>query len=172
MAGCLLDPQQDVPAHHHVGQAALIGVLALDGADHPAVTHDAHAVADLHHLVQLVRDEDGGVALGGELAQEAEETHRLLRREHGGGLVHDEHLGVAVKGLEDLHLLLQAHGQVVDAGVGVDVEAELLDEFAGAALGGAVVEHRSHVRLVTEHQVLGHRQRLHQHEVLVHHADA
>ena len=48
----------------------------------------------------------------------------LLRGEHRGRLVEDEHLGVAGQRLDDLDALLHADGQVLDQGVRVDVEAE------------------------------------------------
>src|SRR5690606_7215470 len=117
-------------------------------------------------------DEDRGVALARELAQEPEQADRLLRGEDGRGLVEDEDAGVAVERLEDLDLLLEAHGQVLDAHVRLDVEAELGDQPRGLPAGGAVVENGPEGGLGAEHQVLGDGQRLDEHEVLVHHADA
>jgi hypothetical protein len=87
---------------------------AQHGADHAAVAHHAHAVADRHHLVELVRDEHHRVALGGEVAQELEQPARLLRRQHGRGLVHHQDARVAVERLEDLDLLLQADRELLD----------------------------------------------------------
>ena len=47
----------------------------------------------------------------------------LLRGEHGGRLVEDEDLIVAVEHLEDLDALLHADGDVLDLGVEVDLQA-------------------------------------------------
>ena len=62
----------------------------------------------------------------------------LLRREHGGGLVEDQDLVVAVEHLQDLHALLHADGDVFDLGVQVDLQAVLLRQglhlFAGLLL--------------------------------------
>jgi hypothetical protein len=116
--GALVDAQQHLAADHHRGQAAGVGVGPRDGADHASVAHHAHAVADLHHLVELVRDEHDRVPLRGVAAQELEQAAGLLRRQDGGGLVHDQDAGVAEQGLEDLDLLLQADRQLVDAASG------------------------------------------------------
>jgi hypothetical protein len=143
LGGPLGDAQQHLAPDHHRGQAAGVGVRALDGADHAAVAHDAHAVADLHHLVELVRDEHDGVAVGRVAAQELEQAARLLRRQDGGRLVHDQDAGVAEQGLEDLDLLLQADRELVDARVGIEVEAEALDDLACLAARGGDVERRA-----------------------------
>ncbi len=79
--------------------------------------------ATLQHLVELVRDEDDGQALGLELAQVVEELVDLLRHEHGGRLVEDQDAGAAVEHLEDLHPLPVADAEVLDQRVGVDLEA-------------------------------------------------
>ena len=168
----LRDPQQHLASDHHRGQAPGVGLRPLDGADHAAVAHDAHAVADLHDLVELVGDEHDGVAIGRVAAQELEQPARLLRRQNGGRLVHDQDAGVAEQGLEDLDLLLEADGEFVDARVGVEVEAEALDDLARLAPRGGDVERRAAPRLGAQDQVLGDGQGLHQHEVLVHHPDA
>ena len=98
----------------------------------------------------------------------------LLRREHGGGLVEDEHLGVAGERLDDLDALLHADGQVLDERVGVDVEAEARRRSRATRLRAASRSRRAAEagRLVAEHHVLGDGEDGDQHEVLVHHADA
>ena len=64
-----------------------------------------------------------------------EELARLLRREHRRGLVQDEDLGTPVERLEDLHPLLHADADRLDAGTGPDREPEALGEFADPGLG-------------------------------------
>ena len=51
-------------------------------------------------------------------------------REHARGLVEDQDLGAAVKGLEDLHALLVADAQILHPRVGIDVELVLLGQLA------------------------------------------
>ena len=52
--------------------------------------------------------EDDRAAILGEIAQEGEDLLRLSGREHGGRLIEDEDLRVAIERLQDLHPLLLA----------------------------------------------------------------
>ena len=54
----LLDAQQHVAADHQRRQRALGRALGGDGVDLLAAAQDRHAVGDVQHLVELVRDED------------------------------------------------------------------------------------------------------------------
>ena len=98
-------------------------------ADHLAAADHGDGVGDGLDLAQLVRDEDDGGAAGLELAHDVQQLVGFLRGQHGGGLVEDEDLGVADQRLDDLHPLLDAHGQVLDQGVGIDVEAVLVGDL-------------------------------------------
>ena len=111
-------------------------------------------------------------ALGLEVAQDDEQVLRLLGGEHRGRLVEHEHLRAAEQRAQDLHPLLGAHAEVLHAGVRVDGQAEALRELARAPGRLLVVQQRAVLRLGAEHQVLGDRHHRHEHEVLVHHADA
>ena len=104
--------------------------------------------------------------------EDGEELVHLLRREHGGRLVEDEQLRVAVQRFQQLDALLLAHGEVFDDGVRIDGEPELGGERADATRRVRQIEGERRARLGAEHDVLRHRHRVHQHEVLMHHADA
>ena len=110
-------------ADHHVGQGLLIGVLRLHVADVFALAEDGDAVGDREHLMQLVRDDDEGFAVGLHVAHDLEQLVRLLRRENGGRLVEDQDVGAAIEHLDDLDGLLLRDGHVIDLLVGVDVKA-------------------------------------------------
>ena len=69
---------------------------------------DGDLVGDLAHLAQLVGDEDDGLAGLLELAHDPHQLVGLLGGQHRGGLVEDEHLGVARQRLDDLDPLLHA----------------------------------------------------------------
>ena len=98
---------------------------------------------------------------------------RLLGREHRGGLVEDEQPRAAVQRAQDLDPLEVAHRQVADARLGVDPQAVALAQAAGRPRAAASRSNSAAARrLVTDGQVLGHRQRREQHEVLVDHRDA
>ena len=66
-------------------------------------------------------------------AHDPEELLGLLRRQHGGRLVEDEDLGIAVERLDDLDPLLDADREVLDDGVGVDLEAVLRRDLLNVA---------------------------------------
>jgi hypothetical protein len=88
-----------------VHQAALFGFLAEDdhaedvvlghvvdvhGADELAVLHHARPVAHLHHLVDVVVDQEDAEALALQLLDQLGDHLRLLRAERRGRLVHDQ----------------------------------------------------------------------------------
>ena len=104
-------------------------------------------------------------------AERAEERLGLLRRQHGGRLVEDEDAGVAVERLQDLDPLALADGEVGDAGVGVDLEAEAARRGRAMRARG-VAEAEAPERAGAEHDVLEHGEVVGEGEVLVHHADA
>ena len=129
------------------------------------------AVGDVEHLVELVGDEDDRLALGLERAQDREQLVRLLRRQHGRGLVEDEDVGAAVERLQDLHALLLADRDRLDLRVGLHGEAEALRDVAHPLARLVHVHERASVRLDAEDDVLRHRHHGDEHEVLVHHPD-
>jgi hypothetical protein len=119
-----------------------------------------------------VRDEDDARAVGLERLEHAEQVARLLRGEDGGRLVEHEDARVAVQRAQDLHALLHADADVLDARVGVDGQAVAIGELAHARAGSLDVEQQAAPRLVGQHDVLGHGHDRDEHEVLVDHADA
>ena len=94
------------------------------GVDLHAAPEHRDAVGDLQHLVQLVADEDDGLALPRERADDLEELVRLLRRQDRRRLVEDEDLRLPVERLQDLDALLLADGDRLHPVVRVDVEPE------------------------------------------------
>ena len=122
----LLDAQQHVAPDHQRRQRALGRALGGDGVDHLAAPQDGHAVGDVEHLVELVGDEDDRRALLGQRAQDLEQVLGLLRGQHRGRLVEHEHLRAPEQRAQDLHPLLRADAQVLDARLGVDRQAVAL----------------------------------------------
>ena len=134
-----------------------------------AVAQHGDAIGHRHHLVELVRDEHDRPALGRHRPQRLEQHLGLLRREHGGRLVEDQHRGVACERLEDLDPLLLADRQLPDLG--------RRDRPAGRSARRAPPPARRSTRCRTRPRppstmfsaTVNVR---HQVEVLVHHADA
>src|SRR5262249_21296662 len=126
---------------------------------------------DLADLSELVRDEYDGLTLAPERAEDAEEVVRLLGCEDGGRLVEDEYVGAPIEGLQDLDALALAHAEVSDARVEGHLEVVLVAEPEELGRGPREAGLEEEASLHPEHDVLQHRERLDQHEVLVHHAD-
>ena len=119
-------------------------------------------------FVQLVADVQNAAALGGQAAQHHEQLFDRLRREHGGGFVQDEQLGLGEQSAHDFHALHLAHREGMHRALGFDVQAVLLGLAADAL--AHVVERQGLVQ--TQPDVFGHGQRVEQAEMLEHHADA
>src|SRR5712692_9100374 len=131
------------------------------------------AVGDLEHLLQLVTDEDDGLAALDQVSEDHEELFGLLRSQHAGRLIQDEDVRPAIEDLDDLGALLQTHGQVTGASIGVEGQTVTAREV-GDLLPGfrVVVEAPGPYRLPAKHDVLSNGEDRYEHEVLVHHADA
>ena len=89
----------------------------------------------------LWRDEDHGLAARREAADHLEQLLRLLRGEHGGRLVEDEDVRVAIERLQDLDALLLPDGDVLDPRRRVDRQPEAIRDLPDAPLGLVDVEH-------------------------------
>jgi hypothetical protein len=92
--------------------------------------------------------------------------------EHRRGLVENQDLGAAIERLEDFHPLLQPNRKIVDDGVRIDVETVGPAEVGQrrARLGRRRPQQRR--ALDAQHDVLENAEIIHQHEMLMHHADA
>ena len=157
---------------HQLAQLGRRRGRGLAVGHHLAPAHHGHPVGDGHHLPQLVRHQQHGAALAAQRAQHAEQVVRLLRRQHAGRLVQDQHAGAAIQGAQDLDPLLPAHRQVAHARIRVHAQAVLPAQprQPGPRLLGTPRQQPPALR--PEHHVFQHREAVHQHEVLVNHADA
>ena len=162
-----------VTARPTISSASCSGVVVggRPRRDDAPLTHDGDDVGGLADLAQLVGDEQHGLALGAQRSQDLEEVIGLLRREDGGRLVEDQEVGAAVERLEDLHALALAHAEVRDARIGIDLQVILAAQPLELGAGPRHPRAEPEAALDPEHHVLQHRERLHQHEVLMHHAD-
>ena len=156
-------------ADHHFGQHALISLGGIDGTDMLAAAENGHAVGQRQNLVELMGDDDDRLTVVPHTAQDREQHLGLLGSQHGGGLVQDEDIGVAVENLDDLHRLLLGHRHLVDLLVGIHVEPVALGDLLHAGLGlGAGV---ARLVLDTQDDVFGGGKDVNQLEVLVDHTD-
>ena len=114
---------RDLGADHHAREALGALLLRIGGADELAAPQDRGAVGKREHLGEPVRDVEDGDALGGEPSQRHEQQVRLLRRQHGGRLVHDDELRLLQQAADDFHPLPLADGEVGDAGGRIERQA-------------------------------------------------
>ena len=118
-------------------------------------------------------NKDNRIALVFQVFQLHEQFRRLLRREHGSRLIHDQDFGTAYQRFEDFNLLLHPDRDIHHFGFRLYMEVELLGilfcDFNGFRFvdkdAGFLWNH-------PEHHVFRHGQARHQHEMLMHHSDA
>ena len=139
---------------------------------HLPLPHDGDLIGQRHDLLQFVGDDDDRHALVAEAPQDGEEPLRLLRGQNAGRLVKDQNAGAAAQGLDDLHPLLEPDRQILNQRIRVDDQPVMLrhlgDQLARGVFGGSEAE----ILLRPQHHVLQHRKSLHQHEMLMNHADS
>ncbi len=159
-------------ADHQLGELRPAGPGGRHLGDLAAAPQHGDPVAERHDLAQLVADEDDGEPVPGEAAQHREQPFGLLRRQHRGRLVEDQHAGVAVEGLQDLDALGLADRERGHPGVQRHLQARGSHERLQPGAGGGHVLAQPPHRLGAEHDVVEHAEVAGQREVLVDHADA
>ena len=164
--------QRQLAAHHQLGQLPGRGPAGVDGAHGRPPPHDGDLVGHREHLVELVRDEQHGQALGLELAQVAEQLVDLLRHEDRRGFVQDQDARAAVEHLGNLDALPVTDPEFLDQHVRAQAQAVGIGDLPDPAPGGPAVDDPAPDGLGPEHDVLGHGQVVGEHEMLVHHTDA
>ena len=158
--------------NHHLRHLLFARGGDVDRCNVAAAADDRAPVRDLLDLLELVGNQDDRFALVDEVFHDRDELPDLHRCEHRGGFVENQHLGVAVEHLENLHPLLHTDRNLLDLRVGVHLQAVLPGELRDPRGGGFEVHRNAPARLQAEDDVLGHGEVVDQLEVLVHHADA
>ena len=139
----------------------------------PTAANDRNLVGHRAHLAQLVGDKHDRRPGIGELTHDRHQLVRFLRGQHRRRLIENEDLRLARQGLDDLHALLGAHRQILNEGVGIQVEAETRRDLAHRLAGALAADDSGRTgRLKAQCDRLGDREDGDEHEVLVHHADA
>ena len=156
---------------HRPGEGPLVELAAFRRGRVPALLQHGDPVGDVHHLRELVRDDHDRMAVLAELPESREQALDLGRAERRGRLVEDERRCAAVEQLEDLDPLARVDRQIRDLVAGAHVEVVLLGVLLDLLLDRPRIEPQAGRRLGAEHDVLGHGEVGHEHEVLVHHPD-
>ena len=159
-------------ADHHSGQLLLGDVRRVDRADAFSLAQNRHAVRHRHDLVELVRDKQNRLAVGGKALHDLHQLVDLLRGEYRRRLVKDQDLVVAVEHLEDLHALLHADRDVLDLRVEIDMQPVFLGQRSHGAACLFLLQEAELRGLGAENDVVEDGEHVDQLEVLMHHADA
>ena len=91
---------------------------------HPAVAQHHHAIGDLEHLIEPMRDVDDADPAIAQTAQSDEQARHLVGREAGGRLVEHENLRLRGQRARDRHERFLGPAQALDAHVRIDVSIE------------------------------------------------
>ena len=158
-------------ADHEFRQHFLIAVPRLFGGDLAATAQHADAVGNLQHLVELVADEDHGVAAQDEVTQRFEQFAGLRRSKNRGRLVEDQDARLPGQDAEDFHPLLFARRKILNPRPGLDREVECGGELRGAGFQRLSADCCGGLR-PAEMDVFRDGEGLHQLEMLMHHTDA
>ena len=138
-----------VAPDHRVDQPLLRRLRDRLGRDVAPVAHHRDALAEREDLVEPVRDEEHRRALRAQRLDDAEEAVDLRLRERGGGLVHDDHARLGRERLGDLDDLLVGDREPARDAVGVELDAELVEQALDLA------PHRARGRCAGSSQRLG-----------------
>ena len=115
----------DVTAGQVVSKLLTGQVLGLTGVDVLTAAHDTYVVGNFEDLIGLVGDEHDGDAGITQLTNGDEQSVNFLLGQSGGGLVHDDQLGVEQHSAADSDQLLGSNVQIAHLSVQVDIAADL-----------------------------------------------
>ena len=170
--GILLHAHQHLAPDHLRGQRGL-GITRGRVPHDPTAANDRDLVGHRAHLAQLVGDKHDRRPGIGELTHNRHQLIRFLRGEHRGWFIENKDLRLARQRLDDFHALLGSHRQILNEGVGIQIEAETRRDLAHRLAGTLAADDSGRAgRLEAQRDRLGDREDGDEHEVLVHHADA
>ena len=104
-------------------------------------------------------DEEDGFALLLERADNPEKVLNLSPGEGAGGFVHDDQLGIEAERLGDFHHMPLGDTQVLDQGIGVDVQLHAAQQLSGLLSHSLPIELLGAriAQMVSHEDILGHR---------------
>ena len=102
--------------------------VSRDGpfADDATIAQDDHAVGNLEHLVEPVRDVDHADAARPQPPKGDEQPRHFVGRQAGRGFVEHQDFGIRRQRAGNRHERLLGAGQVMNTQLGIDVRADHL----------------------------------------------
>src|SRR5438270_2902062 len=110
----LVDAQQHLASDHHTRYLRLIRLTGDQFARVFAAPQHGYRIGEFQHLAQLMADENDGLALRDQAAQDSEEFKGFLWRQYARWLVHNQDISAAIEHFQNLDALLQADGELLD----------------------------------------------------------
>mmetsp|Transcript_27482 Transcript_27482/g.50762 ORF Transcript_27482/g.50762 Transcript_27482/m.50762 type:complete len:370 (-) Transcript_27482:67-1176(-) len=155
-------------------QEVIVGyVLDVNRANELAVLHDRGAVTQLHHIVDVVADQEDTDAFGLQLRDQFRHHLRLVRTQRRSGFIHDQDTCVEIDGARDGHRLALTARQGADGVLELlKIRVEARHDLARLRLHRVVI-HKTDGRhqLASQKQVRGRIQIVRQRERLVNRLD-
>jgi hypothetical protein len=111
-------------AEHQAQQGRFTCVPARQVADNASLAHYRDTVGAGRHFTQLMSNEHDAIAVVAQLHERLEQAVGLLRRQHLGGLVEDQHPRAGEQLLQDLDFLLIADREPAGRQPRIDHEAQ------------------------------------------------
>ena len=162
---------QHRPAHHHLRQLCTSGSFCLDRIHQATVPQHGDALADGQDFVQFMGDENAAMPFRCHLTQNAEQIIDFAGREHRRRFVEDEDGSAFVEGAQNLDSLLFAHRKLPDGCMHIHAQIVVMGELIELGCHIIQIQPIPTGRLHAERNILNDRQRWHQHEMLMDHAN-
>src|SRR5258708_3447155 len=164
----------EVAIHHLADDAIFLdrAGLAIQRIDGTAIAQHGDAVGDARHLVELVRDQDRGHALGAKLEQEIEQRRAVTFVEARGRLVENQEAHLFGQRLGDLHQLLLADADIGDQRVRRFVESHLGEQLPRPLVDRVAIDNPEPRRRAGDENILRDREQRDQRQFLVNDDDA
>lgn len=119
------------PAHHQAHQLVFRQLGSGAGIDVFSIPQHRDIIGNAVDFVHLVGDVHDGFVLLLQLFNDFEEFFHLPVGNGGGGLVHDDDVGVVAGGLHNLHHLHLCNAQIPDLFRDVHLHAQLVKKLLG-----------------------------------------
>src|SRR5262249_44328296 len=116
--------------------------------------HHTDAIAHLHGLSKLMRNDENAEPLLRKLPKRYHEIGDLLRHENRGGLVQDQNTCTPHQNFEDFDTLLFANRKLADLPIKVDRDVEAFGEFGNVSACGLEIQYSATRDVVAENQIL------------------
>ncbi len=111
----------------------------------PRIAQHRHRLADLVHLLQMVRDKQERHAFALQLTDAAEQPLDFVAVELRGRLVEDDEARAIRQRPRNLHQLPRLDAQIAGARIFAHVDLPVIEQLARIAAHGAPVDHAARV---------------------------